>query len=163
MNLHRTILATALALLAGNAAAATPTPASSGLWPVPANRIVGLWQVEVTLAPCAGGPAQTRIAYNIYHAGGTLSDTNADPPTARGPGQGIWQYQGHRQYKTRFQFYRYLPDGSYNGITDVQTDVYLDAQSTQYSQTVYARNLGPNGNLQVELCGSAVGERVDID
>lgn len=161
MNLSQTTLAILLAAMTG--AAAAQTPAQNGALPVAANRIVGLWSVTVTIGPCAGGPTRTFIAYNTFHAGGTLSDTNAAPPTTRGPGQGIWQYRGRGQYKTRFQFYRYQPDGSYDGIADIRTTVQLNAHATQYTNTIYARNVNPDGSLLVELCGSAVGERVGIN
>lgn len=154
MNLHRMLLASALALLAGHATAQSSSPA---------NRIVGLWQANVTIAPCAGGPARTFTGYNTYHLGGTLSDTNSTPPATRGPGQGLWEYQGHDQYTSRFQFNRYLPDGSFDGISDIRTWVVLNAGGDQASQTIYARNLNPDGSLRVELCGNASGERIGIN
>lgn len=163
MNPYRTIFALTLALLAGNATAESLSTAHSGLLPVPANRIVGLWQAQATIGPCLGGPTRTFIALNTFHAGGTMSDINAAPPTTRVSGQGIWRYQGRGQYKTRFQFFSYLPDGTYDGVRDITTTAMLNAHANQYSATVYARNLNPDGTLRVELCGNAIGKRVTLD
>lgn len=163
MSLRRTLLALALTVLAGNVTAQQLSPGRTGVFPVPANRIVGLWQVNVTIGACLGGPTQSFMALNNFHAGGTLSDFNVRDPSTRSPGMGIWEYQGKGQYKTRFQFYRFLPDGSFDGLQDIRTNTTLNAAGTGYSTTVSARVLNPDGSLRVELCGSANGERVAID
>ena len=162
MNLSRILLALLLAMPGCQALAQAADPHSGGPPHFGANRIVGLWQVNVAIEPCKGGPPLSFIAYNTYHAGGTLSDTNAAPPATRGPGQGIWEYMRRGQYKSRFQFYRYLPTGAFDGISDIRTNIVLDARATRYSSTVYARVLNPDGSLRVELCGSAQAERIRI-
>lgn len=158
----RTILVFSLALMTGAATAAEPV-GTTGLLAVPANRIVGLWQMRVSVAPCTGGPSRNFIAYNTFHGGGTMSDTNAAPPSTRGPGQGVWRYMGQGLYKARFQFFRYLPDGSYDGVSDIHLGVSLAANDSQLTQDVRGHNLNPDGSLRVELCGTAVGERVGVD
>ena len=162
MNLHRTILAVSLALLAGHAAAQQPNPVHNGALPVPANRIVGLWATTVTVGPCQGGPTMTFNGASVFHAGGTLGETNTSAPTSRGPSQGIWKYQGRNQYKTKFQFFAYLPDGSYDGIREISTTTILNNRATHYDATVRARFYNPNGSLRVDLCGTVTGERVDF-
>lgn len=159
--MNRTLLALSLVLLSATSTA--QQPATTGLPPIPANRIVGLWQVSVTVSPCAGGPARSFIAYSTYHAGGTLSDTNATPPNTRGPGHGVWQYQGGSQYTSRFQFFRYLPDGSYDGVSDIRTETTLGADGMEYSTEVRARLLNPDGSLRADLCGIGVAQRVSVD
>ena len=157
----RTVLVLSLVLLTSTATAAEP--AGTGLLAVPANRIVGLWQMRVSVAPCAGGPSRNFIAYNTFHGGGTMSDTNAAPPTTRGPGQGVWRYMGQGLYKARFQFFRYLPDGSYDGVSDIHLGMSLAANASQLTQDVRGHNLNPDGSLRLELCGTAVGERVGVE
>lgn len=162
MHLRRTSAVLILALLAGNVAAQNGSPGTTGALPTPANRIVGLWHVQVTVGPCAGGPTETFLALANYHAGGTLSDTNKNPPTTRGPGFGIWEHQGNGLYKTRFQFMRYLPDGSFAGLNDIQPTVILNDAGTSYSSAVFGRVLNVAGHVLVEVCGTANGERVTI-
>ncbi len=158
----RTVLVFSLILMSGTATAAEPA-GTTGLLAVPANRIVGLWQMRVSVAPCTGGPSRNFIAYNTFHGGGTMSDTNAAPPTTRGPAQGVWRYMGQGLYKARFQFFRYLPDGSYDGVSDIRLDMSLAASASQLTQDVRGYNLNPDGSLRVELCGTAVGERVGVE
>ena len=163
MQRRRTLLALSLALAAGNTLAQPPSPASDGLLPVPANRIVGHWRTEVTLAPCSGGPARSFIGFNTYHAGGTLSDTGTNlPPGLRSPGHGTWRYQGRAQYRSRFQVFRFTQAGEYDGYADVRTSIVLNARATQYAQTINARQFDRDGVLQVELCGSSNAERIAI-
>lgn len=163
MHPSRPLAVLVLALLAGNVAAQNGSPNTTGALPTPANRIVGLWQVQVNVGPCANpNIRESFLALSNYHAGGTLSDTNMNPPTTRGPGFGIWEHQGHGLYKTRFQFARYLPDGSFDGLLDVQPTVILNAAGTSYSADVFAQVLDDEGNVLLDVCGTANGERVPI-
>ncbi len=163
MRLRRTLAVLVLALMAGNVAAQDGSPRTTGALPTPANRIVGLWQVQVTVGPCANPQVrESFLALANYHAGGTLTDTNKNSPTSRGPGFGIWEYEGNGLYKTRFQFMRYLSDGSFAGLNDIQPTVILNHAGTSYSASVYGRVLSVAGNVLVEVCGTANGERVTI-
>ena len=162
MILRRTLFVLALTLLAGNAVAQPMSPARNGAFPVAANRLVGLWNINITSGPCLGGPSRSFVSNHTYHAGGTLTDAGRVPPTTRGPGQGIWEYQGRGRYKIRFQFNRFLPDGSFDGIQEVRNDLTLGATGATYSATIYTRVLNPDGSLRTELCGAANAERVVI-
>jgi hypothetical protein len=129
-----------------------------------ANRIVGMWTVAVTIRPCQGGPQNTFTAFNSFDLGGTMSDTNDVAAINRSPGQGIWQYSDFGHYRSRMQFFRFLPgSGAYDGIQDVHQSIRLNAQATQYTSTIHARMLNADGSLRNEFCGSANGNRVDID
>ncbi len=162
MKLRHPVLLACLFAVAAPAAASGP--ATTGALPTPANRIVGLWQVVVTVGPCANPQVrESFFALANYHAGGTLTDTNKNPPTSRGPGFGVWEHQGNGLYKTRFQFMRYLSDGSFAGLNDIQPTVILNNAGTSYSATVYGRVLNVAGNVLVEVCGTANGERVTIE
>jgi len=170
MKLSHTILAVSLALLAAPAAtvagppgAAPASPTQTGALPVPANRIVGLWATEVTIGPCQGGPTMTIHGTSLFHAGGTMGETNTSAPSGRSHSQGIWKFVGWNQYKTRFRFYVFLPDGSYDGVQEIRTTTVLNSQATQYDATVNARFLNPDGSLRFQVCGSARGDRIGFD
>lgn len=164
MNILRTIPILPLVLLAGSVYAQGPGNghAGAGLLPLPVNRIVGLWDVSMTIGPCQGGPTQTFKALNTYHAGGTLTDRNTFAPGARASGQGVWSHQGNGQYKSRFQFYRFLPDGSFDGVQDIRTTMILNRLATEYTNTVRAKVLNADGSVRVELCGSGSARRVAL-
>lgn len=156
------LAAAAPASHASGAQAAGPHHAQppQGPLPVPANRIVGTWQMRATVGPCQGGPTQTFVALNTFHAGGTLSDINALPPAMRVSGQGIWELQRNGQYRTRFQFFRFLPDGTYDGVQDIRTTIVLNHRATQLSMTIQASVLNVDGSVRAQLCGSGSGERL---
>ena len=161
---HKIALATLFALCAGPTIAASSDDIAAPQALLPANRIVGMWTVAVTIGRCQGGPQNTFTAFNTFHLGGTMSDTNDHAATVRSPGQGVWQYSGYGQYRSRMQFFRFLPaTGAFDGIVDKRETIQLNAQATQYTTTVYARILNADGSLRTELCGSAIGNRVGID
>lgn len=164
------LLVVVCASLAGNAAAlslpenpAAEFPsAQNGLLPVPANRIVGLWQFTVTIAPCAGGPTSSFVGYHLFSAGGTLTDTNRAPVVTRGPGLGTWKYLGQDRYKIRFQFNRYA-EGAFDGVQDVRVDARLGAAGSRLNYVIRATTLNPDGSVRGEACGTSVGERIGVD
>lgn len=155
-------------LLCPALAAAEPRPKSDfalahALYSAQVNRIVGLWDARVEAGPCAGGPRRQFRAMNVMHAGGTLSDTNALPSAGRSPGYGSWQYRpASGRYESRFQFYRYLPDGTFDGIQDVHQELTLSEDGNRTTSTVVSRTLNPDDSLRVELCGTATATRVGI-
>ena len=161
------LLAGSLAACAGVALAESPhDPANDRkgiLTSAIANRIVGLWSVEVTLGPCGAPANRNFIALNTFHAGGTLSDSNTLPGSLRSPGHGAWRYVGRGMYEGRMQFYRFLPDGSYDGLQDITQTVELQGGGDRYESAVRARVLNVDGSLRVELCGLAMGRRVEVD
>lgn len=168
MKLHCTLLAAALVLASSQGAAAEPTPLQSGLLPVPANRIVGFWHAQVSIGPCAGGPVNTFLGLNTFMAGGTLSDTNTFQPTSRGPGMGVWTYlgrgrHGESRYKNHFQFARFKPDGSFDGLQDVYNDITLQADAKTWTANVHAYVLNVDGSVRVEACGSALANRITLN
>ena len=129
----------------------------------PAERIIGLWNSEVDLGPCAGGPRFQGRGLNAFHAGGTLAEVGSPPPTTRGPSLGVWSFnRGTQRFDARMQFIRYLPDGSFDGFTDIHRELQLSFDAQQYSDQIVARVLNSDGSVRVELCGTAIGTRVPV-
>lgn len=127
------------------------------------NRIVGLYTSRVEIGPCAGGPRQQLRGMNQFHLGGTLTETGSPPPGTRGPGYGVWRYnRATQRYQARMQFLRYLPDGSFDGVSDVHRELRLSADGNVFNDEIVARLLNPDDSLRVELCGTAQGQRVPI-
>jgi hypothetical protein len=171
MQFQQTVLATLL--VAASCAMPGPAAADSGALPTPANRIVGLWSAVVAVAPCAGGP-ENRIAATIaYHAGGTLSETNAMPIAGipnmqgvpgnnqRGPGMGTWNFDPRTgQYSLRIRFNWYV-DGVYNGYQDIErTGVLLSTDGRQLAGPVHATRYFADGSKYAEFCGSESAVRL---
>lgn len=164
MKIRHALIATALAAACGQSLAAPPAvPRQDGPPLIGENRIVGLWQAALTLAPCSGGPSTSINALNTFHAGGTLSSTDDAPQPSNGPAQGIWEYRGQGRYLLHVQFFTFLPDGSNSGLADVHQELTLDPRGTAYTSVLDARVLDAHGNPVVDLCGTAQGVRVSID
>jgi hypothetical protein len=135
--------------------------AVSNLWE---NRLVGVWDAQVEVGACAGGPTRRFRGLNAFHLGGTLTDTNFAPPTSRGPGVGTWVYDRREQvYRVRMTFFRYLADGSFDGVQDVHREITLGADGTTSSEVIYARALNPDDSLRVEQCGQATARKIELE
>ena len=164
MKIRHVLIVLALTAACGQSIAAPPAASRQGnLPPFSQNRIVGLWQAALTLAPCSGGPATSINALNTFHAGGTLSSTDNAPQPSNGPAQGIWEYRGHGSYRLHVQFFTFLPDGTYSGLADVHQQLTLDPRGSAYTSVLNAHVRDTHGNPVVELCGTAQGKRVPLD
>jgi hypothetical protein len=151
MNIVRPLLAATLLCLGGSALAGNTS----------ANAIVGLWDTQVTAGPCPSGPVVFHgRGLNVFHAGGTISATNNLPPASNGPTYGTWRYLGHGQYRVRMQFYRFLPDGSFDGIQDIHRHLLISADRQRTEETTFVRVLNPDDSLRTTLCGAATAQRV---
>src|SRR4051794_24522614 len=71
----------------------------------PRNAIEGSWFVRVTLRDCSTNASLGSFNSLVsFHDGGTISETTSSSAFAigqRSPGQGNWDFQGHRTYGQR--------------------------------------------------------------
>lgn len=154
-----------LALAVLIAAVATPAGAAAlGKLPPP-SALVGAWHMYVSVGPCnnPGAPPQQFFALNTFHQGGTLSDTNTFPTTARGPGQGVWAWQpATRQYVAHMNFMRFV-DGQFDGLQDATTTIERLTHPDLLHGSIHAYMRNVDGSVRMELCGSVEGERLGVD
>ncbi len=150
------ISAAAVLCAASLAAVATPPPRSGA-----ADAIVGVWEFQVNLVSCDTGQTVRRLrAATLFNAGGTLLDTNVAPPSTRGPAFGVWRYEPRsRRYEIDKRFYRYNPDGSFAGVTQIHRSLALDDEGDGMTGTIRTEFLGPNEELQSIGCGTETGTR----
>jgi len=126
----------------------------------PADKIEGVWEAVVTATNCStGAVVGTFIGSQVYHHGGTLSDTNAAPTVTRGPGFGTWVKTG-ATYTTKFRFYQYDATGVLLGTRRVVRTVTLAADGN--SQTAVTTNelFSPAGASLGTGCATDVSNRV---
>lgn len=127
-----------------------------------ASRIEGVYDARVSLFVCqTGAPIANFRAMDVFHRGGTLTDTNVAPPTTRGPGFGTWRYLGGQLYTASFQFFRYNPDGTFAGLQRVRLNTTLSADGNQITSNVSAETLDPNDVVVATACGTAILTRVN--
>ena len=125
-----------------------------------ADPIEGVWEAVVTATNCGtGAVVGTFQGSQVYHRGGTLSDTNAAPTNTRGPGFGTWVKSGST-YTTKFRFYQYDGTGVLLGTRRVTRIVTLGADG--HSQTGSTTNelFSPAGVSLATGCGTDVSTRV---
>lgn len=164
MKIRHTLFALALAAACGQSLASPPAVSpQGGLPPLGENRIVGLWKVAVTIAPCQGGPAKSFSALIAVHAGGTFTSTDNNPVPSNGPAQGVWSYLGHDHYAMRMQFFSFAPTGVNVGSADIHQDTTLDWRGNAYTSAVDAFVLDTSGNVLTELCGTSQATRVSLN
>lgn len=163
------LIATCASGIVSGIASAHPPSRPENLLFYPANRLVGNWQSQVTIGPCAGGPKSTFLAAGVFNAGGTLGYTStAIPPSGVGPTFGTWDYTYDRsthtlQYRARMQFFRYKPDGSLDGTQDIHRTITLSRDAQRMDETVVVDVLNADGSLRVKLCGTGSGQRIGIE
>src|SRR5262245_65384507 len=79
--------------------------------PAAQGRIVGVWDVTVTLRDCQTGnrlPVDQIHARNMFTAGGTLTELNArGNPILRNPSFGTWHVDGEGTYSAVFRYSRF--------------------------------------------------------
>lgn len=167
--------ATTLLGLAAATAAQASNPAHSGGSPTPANAIVGVWMGRIAIAPCGlPVPSPGFLASVVFHAGGTLTETNTFPlagmPTPlglsarNGPGMGTWRYDPQTgRYATRLRFDWWV-DGVYNGYQDITQEIDLSPDGNSYTSTIFATRhaydpVSQTHSAAVEFCGEGSSER----
>lgn len=128
-----------------------------------ADPVEGLWDSIATARDCASGQAlATFRGMNLFHRGGTLSDTNAAPTVTRGPGFGTWKRNGAGPtYTATFRFFLYNPDGSFAGLQRVTRNLTLSADGNSTTSNNTAQTIDPAGNVVANLCVTDVSTRAN--
>ena len=127
-----------------------------------ADAVEGQWEAVITVRDCAtGATILTARGQGVFHRGGTLTDTNASPPTTRGVGFGTWRRDATGQtYTARFRFYRYNPDGTLAGTQRVTRVFTLSADGNTQTSTNTSQTLDATGAVLQSGCASDVSTRV---
>lgn len=124
------------------------------------ERIEGVWDSRVTIRNCqTGNPITTFRAMEIFIRGGSLVDTNAAPPSTRGPGFGRWEYIGGGQYTATFRFFLYNPDGTFAGVRRVTRTIDLNGDNL--TSTVSIEVFDPSDALVSTACATEIAKRVE--
>ena len=142
------------AVLATSANAGSPSPQNPG------GPLVGFFDSTVTLTNCNGVVIKSFEAYEMFHQGGTLTSTDNQPPSSRGPGFGTWQTLGGRSYSAPFEFFSFNADGTFAGEVKINRVIQLGADGNTYTSEGSVEIVDPNGNVIATFCVSEVAARV---
>lgn len=118
------------------------------------NRIVGVWDVQVTLLDCSTGNQLFNFpALHKYELGGTgqvvPGGTN---PTALSAHMSIWKHVSGNDYELVFKMFRFDPAGNNIGWVIVRNNITINKDATQYTGSGQAEFFDPNGNSQGMSC-----------
>lgn len=127
-----------------------------------ADAVEGSWEAVITVRDCTtGATILTAKGQAVFHRGGTLTDTNASPPTTRGVGFGTWRRDATAQnYTARFRFNRYNPDGTLAGTQRVTRVFTLSADGNTQTSTNTSQTLDAAGAVLQNGCAGDVSTRV---
>lgn len=125
-----------------------------------ADPIEGVWEGFVTVHDCASKAVlRTFRASQVFHQGGTVSDTNSAPTSTRGPGFGTWARSG-TTYTSKFRYFTYDNMGVPTGTARVTRTLTLSADGLSNSSTNSTVFEDTGGNVLRTVCSTNTGTRV---
>jgi hypothetical protein len=151
----------ALVAAAGAVSAAAGENASEGR---PA-RLVGSWDVTVTLVdPPPGMPAVVQ-ALATFNAGGTTVESPNAPGTQRGSAHGVWERIEPRLYAVTRLFFRFNPQtGAYLGTGKINATVRVARDGETFGAVSVSELRDPTGNVVASgIKATAVGRRIHVE
>jgi hypothetical protein len=125
------------------------------------QRLVGSWDIKITIRDCASGAALVSFPTMMtFNQGGTMQETANDAtPLLRLPGHGIWSHQAGPIYSRAFHFFRFDPDGTFAGTTKIKGRMELDRQAATITGSSTFEFLDPNGSVTASGCATEDGTR----
>jgi hypothetical protein len=125
------------------------------------DRIVGLWDVQVTQHNCSTGvPLASFSALHKYELGGTAQIVPATNPTALSAHLGVWTHVQGNDYQLTFKMFRFDGAGHNIGWIVVKNDVTISEDAELYAGSGQAEFFDMNGNLQGSSCPEFTGTRL---
>ena len=142
-----------------------------------ADRIEGVWDVQVIITDCATGESTGREFPGtiMFLHGGQLIETPGTPlvapmlppppiPARRGHvGLGSWHHFSGRHYTAAFRFFRFIADGSaadgsFAGIQEITETIELSKDGDEFTTTGTSHVKDSNGSTQ-DGCNTLHGTR----
>ena len=125
------------------------------------GRIVGLWDVVVTIYDCTSGEMlfDPFPALHKYERGGSGQVVPATNPAGLSAHMLVWSHAGGYDYQTSVKMFRFDPAGNYVGWTVVTSDVSLSADANDYEGSGIAEFFNTGGIRLGESCPTFTGTR----
>ena len=149
-----------LALMFGLLISAAPATAQSAeSSPLGGHKLVGLWNVQVTIRNCADGTPQASFpSMAKFEYGGTM--TNQDVANIRTPVPGVWSYGGKNNYEFAFKSFIF-DNGTYTGYLVVRQDLIMGADDNSFTSDGTVSVFTPAGQQVGGGCSTTVGQRFE--
>ena len=127
------------------------------------RRIVGIWDVQVTIRVCQTGAAiRTFASIGTFNSGGTALDlTSGIPPSLRTPGQGVWNHIGGRDFRLKFKSFTFDASGNFTGWTIINHRATLNRWRDEYESAGTGEVYSPTGVLLFTGCATTTAVRFE--
>jgi hypothetical protein len=128
-----------------------------------AEKIVGVWDVAVTLRDCqTGNPVGAVRARNMFIASGTLTELNArGNPILRNPSFGTWRRDGARTYSAVFRYSRFDTAGTFTQTVKVTRQILLGRGAKAFAASAFVEVFDANDNLVQTGCATEAATRLE--
>ncbi len=124
------------------------------------NRIVGVWETQVTISDCnTGNILFSYPGLSKFELGGTGQVAPATNPAALSAHMAIWSYVSKNDYQLAFKMFRFDATGNYIGWFIVRFNVAINDEATELSAAGVADLYDINGNLLGSSCPTFTGTR----
>ena len=124
------------------------------------DRIEGVWDSQVTITDCATGNVLGSFrGLGMFIRGGSLTQTNNQPPGLGSPSFGQWRKLGAGHYTATFRFFAFA-SGVFSGVQKVSRDIQLSPSDDTFTSVISSEFFDPNGNLIASGCGTETSTRV---
>jgi hypothetical protein len=172
---RRTLAITAVALLVGAGGLAwtvaisfaqeaqAPQQLESRAHAPQAKRIIGVWDVAVTLKDCQTDEVVGAVrARNMFMPGGTMTELNArGNPSMRSPSFGIWHVDAEGTYSAVFWYSRFDATGTFTQTVKVARQIRLSRDGNAFAASALVEVRDANENLAFTGCATEVAKRLD--
>ena len=127
------------------------------------QRIVGVWDVAVTLRDCqTGNPVGAVRARNMFIAGGTLTELNArGNPSLRSPSFGTWHVGAQGTYSAVFRYSRFDSAGTFTQTVKVTREIRLSRDANAFAASAFVEVFDVNDNLVLTGCATEAAKRLE--
>ncbi len=124
------------------------------------NRIVGLWDVAVTINHCTLGIEIANFkGLHKYELGGTGQVVPATNPTALSAHMMIWSHAGDNDYQMSMKMFRFDPSGNYIGWMVLTNEISINEAADEYTGSGIAEVFNADGVLVAQTCPTFVATR----
>ena len=126
-----------------------------------AQRLIGTWEVQVTIRNCQTGAAIRSFPSVItFMEGGTYLESTAGIPQAlKTPGHGVWSHIEGNLYQLKFKSFNFDAAGNFTGWTIIKHEPQLDRSADETASTGTFEVYAPNGVLVASGCSTTTGTR----
>jgi hypothetical protein len=130
----------------------------------PEKSLQGSWTTQLQRRDCQTGEPTALPGRGLitFATGGTLIETAAGAVAGgfRGPGHGVWERNGAREYSATFVIQLLNADGSFAAWLKSMQVIELSKDGDEFTSTASVEVTNPQGTVIQTGCATSVGTRI---